>query len=162
MVFSKESCRANVEMCYVELIELKKSSIQCPSCFHYVFEGTCLCNCGKLVKLDPDAINRIKEAFEIHHKDRDALRSATKGDRGFTTIWDRWQNDDIYRQSQLAHNWSNALVRYLDHIVHFSIYHNVTQQQRERRVHILYLRSVDENRQASLSQRPRYWEAKPN
>ena len=65
MVFSKESSCAIFEMGNVELIELKKSSIQCPSCFHYVFEGTFLCNYGELVKLDPDAINGITIAAII-------------------------------------------------------------------------------------------------
>ena len=187
MVFSKESSRAIFEMCNVELIELKKSSIQWPICFRYVFERTLLCKCGKLLKPDQDSINRIKEAFEIlkapfssaspistrgskcgpnlwqihHQKARDALRSATKGDRGFTLISDRWQKDEIYRQSQLAHNWSDAWVPNLDHIVNFSIYHNATQQQRERNMNLLYFRSVDENRQAPLlSQRPGCREAK--
>ena len=90
-----------------------------------------------------------------HHKAREALRSATEGDRAFTSIWDRWQNDQIYRKSQLAHNWSDAWVRYLDHIVHFSICHNATQPQRERKMSLLHLRSVDGNKQAPpLSQRP--------
>ena len=40
MVFSKESSRVVFEMGNMELIELKKSSIQCPSCPHRVFEGT--------------------------------------------------------------------------------------------------------------------------
>ena len=151
------------------------------------FEGTLLCKCGKLIKPDQDAMNRIKETFEIleapyyrtspiskrgsksgpkmwqqhHHKARDAIRSATKGDRGFISIWDGWQNAEIYRESQLAQYWSDAWVRYLDHIVQFSIHHNATQQQRESTINVLYLRSVDENRQAPpLSQRPGYWEAK--
>ena len=69
----------------------------------------------------------------MHHREaRDASRSATKGDRKFTSIWDRWQNDAIYRHSQFVHNWSDAWVRYLDHTVHFSIYHNATQQQRKK------------------------------
>ena len=59
MVFSKESSRAIFEMGNVELNEWKKSSIQCPSCFHYIFEGTFRCNCGKPIKLELDAINRI-------------------------------------------------------------------------------------------------------
>ena len=54
MVFCKESN-----------VELKKSSIQCPSCLHNVFEATLPCKCGKLIKPDQDAMNRIKEAFEI-------------------------------------------------------------------------------------------------
>ena len=84
-----------------------------------------------------------------------------KGERKFTSIWDRWQNDVIHRQSQLVHNWSDAWIRYLNHIVQCSIYHNAPQQQRERNIHRLYFRSVDENRQAPpLSQRRGYQEAK--
>ena len=64
-MFSQESSQAIFDMGDVELIELKTSTIHCPSCHHYVFEGTLLCNCGKLLELDPDAINRSKEAFEI-------------------------------------------------------------------------------------------------
>ena len=40
MIFSEESSRAIFGMGNVELIELKKTSIQCPSCLHHVFEGT--------------------------------------------------------------------------------------------------------------------------
>ena len=59
-----------------------------------------------------------------------------------------------------VHNWSDAWVRYLDHDVQFSIFHGAPQQ-RERNMHILYLRSVDDNKQAPpLSQRPGYREAK--
>ena len=140
----------------------------------------------QVLKLDLDAINRIKEAFEIlkaplraspmstrgdkcgpnswqwhHHKARDAFRGAAKGERGFTSVWDRWRNDAAYRQSPLVHNWSDAWVRYLDHVVQFSIFHDAPQQQRERNMHILYLRSVDDNKQAPpLSQRRGYQEAK--
>ena len=38
MVFSEESSRAIFEMGNVELVELKKSSIQYPSCLQLVFE----------------------------------------------------------------------------------------------------------------------------
>ena len=165
---------------------MKKSSIQCPSCSHRVFEVTLLCKCGKLIKLDQDVMNWIKEVFKIlkapyyrtspistgdskrgqnlwqhHHKPRDALRSATKGARAFVSIWDGWQHAETYRKSPLAHNWSDAWVRYLDHVVHINIYHNATQPQRERAVNLLHLRSVGENEQAPLLwQRPGYREAK--
>ena len=154
MVFSKESSRAVFEMGNVELIELKKSSIQCPSCLQRVFEGTLLCKCGKLIKPEQDVMSRIKEAFEIQkntilphisdfHKRFEPVAAASpedsrriaeckKRDRAFTSIWDRWQKDEIYRKSQLVHNWSDARVRFLDHIVHFSIHHNAVQPQRER------------------------------
>ena len=102
--------------------------------------------CGKVRRPDKKLMNRIKEPFEAlkapyhhtspiitrdgkcgpnpwqeHHKARDTMRSAMKGDKKYTSIWDRWQHDDAYRTSQLAHNWSDAWVRYLDHIVHFDI-----------------------------------------
>ena len=40
MIFSEESSRAIFGMGNVELIELKKTSIRCPSCLHHAFEGT--------------------------------------------------------------------------------------------------------------------------
>ena len=39
MMYSHESGQAIFEMGNVELIELKTSRIQCPSCLHYVFKG---------------------------------------------------------------------------------------------------------------------------
>ena len=63
MVFSQESSQAIFEMGNVELIELKTSLIQCPSCLHCVFQGTILCNCGKHMRPDLDMIRRIKSCF---------------------------------------------------------------------------------------------------
>ena len=129
MVVNEESSRAFFEMDNVELIELKKSSTQCPSCLHHVFEGTLICMRGKLIRPNKDVMSRIKEAFEgpkapchrtssivtrgsrrgpnpwqqHHHKARDLLRSAANGERTFTSIWDRWQHDEIYRKYQLTH-----------------------------------------------------------
>ena len=91
----------------------------------------------KIIRPDKNVMNRIKQAFEAlkapcyrtspiitrgskcgpnpwqqyHRKARDALQSATKGERKFTSIWDRWQNDGAYRTSQLARDWSDAWVR---------------------------------------------------
>ena len=157
LVFSREYRQATLNKGNVELIELTKSTILCPSCAHDVFEGTFVCNCGEVLKLDQDAINRIKEAIDnlkvlfrtspiptrsaeygpspwqwYHHKGRDADRGLTKGFRRFTSIWERWQNDEVHKQSQFVHNWSDAWVRYLDHIVQFSIFHDASQQQREK------------------------------
>ena len=63
MVFIEGSSRAGIEMGNVELIELKKSSIQCPSCLQHVFEGTLICKCGKLMKPDQDVMNQIEESL---------------------------------------------------------------------------------------------------
>ena len=76
MMFSQESCQAIIEMGNAELIELKKSRVQCSSCLHHVFEGTsvrkwCAASCYQ-----------------------------EGNDRTFANIWDRWQNDLEYRKTQ--------------------------------------------------------------
>ena len=65
MVFSQESSQTIFEMGNVELIELKTSMNQCPSCLHNVFKGTLLCRCGKHIRPELDMMRRIKAAFEV-------------------------------------------------------------------------------------------------
>ena len=64
-VSSQEPSQAIFEMGNVELIELKTSRIQCPSCLHNVFKGTIICACGKHIRPDQEMIRRIKAALEI-------------------------------------------------------------------------------------------------
>ena len=98
---------------------------------------------------------------EHHHKDRDASRSATKGDKKYAPKWYWWQIDEVYRTSQKAHNWKDAWVRDLNFIVHFEISHNAPSWQRERYVHLIHLRSLDSNKQAlPIWERPGYKGAK--
>ena len=62
MMFSQESGQAIFEMGNVEIIELKISRIQCPSCLHYFFKGTIICSYGKHIRPDQEMIRRIKAA----------------------------------------------------------------------------------------------------
>ena len=63
-------------------------------------------------------------------------------------------------ESHFAIGWSDASVRYLDHIAQIDISHKATQEQRSRYHNLLYLLSVDEGRQAPpLSTRVGYQEA---
>ena len=140
--FIQESSQAIFDMGNVELTELKKSWIQCPSRLHCVFKVIILCSCGKHIRPDQEMIRGIKQAFEIprspffrtsmlnsrgfkhgpnlwqehHHRARDAPHGSSKKKRTSTWIWDRWQNDQTYRESQVAIGWSDAWVTYLDHI----------------------------------------------
>ena len=164
MVFGQESSQAVFEMGNVELIEFKTSMIQCPSFLHNVFKGTNLCRCGKHSRPHLDA-RRYKHGpnlwQENHHKAKDAPRGCSKNKRQSSSIWDRRQNDETYRESQLAINWSDAWVRYLDHIVKLDISHTAPHLQRNKYNNRLYLRSVDEDKQAPPpQQRPGYQDAK--
>ena len=97
---------------------------------------------------------------EHHHKAKDAPRGCSKNKRQYTSIWDRWQYDETYREFQLAIYWTDAWVRYLDHIAKIDISHTAPHLQRNRYNNLL-LRSVNEDEQAPpLPQRPRYQDAK--
>ena len=96
-----------------------------------------------------------------HHKAKDALRSTREDNRTCTSIWDRRQNDATYKKSQQDIGWSDAWVRYLDHIAQIDYSHNAPHEQRSINLNLIYLRYVDEDRQATpLSRRPRFEEAK--
>ena len=62
MMFSQESSQAIFEMGNVELLELKTSRIQCPSCLHYDFKGTIICARGKHIRPDQEMIRQILKA----------------------------------------------------------------------------------------------------
>ena len=76
-----------------------------------------------------------------HYKAKDALRGCSKNKRQYTSIWDRWQRDETYRESQLVPEWSDAWVRCLDHIANIDISHTAPHFQRNRCNNLLYLRS---------------------
>ena len=145
-----------------ELIELKNSSIQCPSYLHHIFE------IFEILKARYYQTSMIVTRGggcgpnpwpQHHHKAPDALRSATKGERTFTSILDRWQHDEIYRKSQLSHigrthgpgTWTTW---------RSSTSATMHRNCRERLVNLLHWRSLDSNKHAGpLWKRPGYQEA---
>ena len=72
-----------------------------------------------------------------HAKAMDARRGATKNSRKFTTVLDRWQNDEIYRASQLVHGWTEEYVKYLDYISKIDIIYDAPYNQRNRSANAL-------------------------
>ena len=169
MAFSKESRQAIFNMGNVELIELKKTTIQCPSCLHNVFEGTFLRNRGKLSKFDPDAINRIMEAFEILKAPFRTSPISTSGanvgrihGNGITTKlvthFEALQKaSEVLRQygidgkmMRLAGNLSLSIIgRMLGLDAWIILYNSVSTTMRrinneKEMLHVLYLRSVDD------------------
>ena len=126
-MFSQESSQAIFEMGNVELIELKNSRIQFPSCLHHALKGTTnyLSMCQIYQTQPGDFSQSVRKAFDVikttyfrashltskghkhlhqlwkkhHHKAKDALRGTRKDNRTCTSVWERWQNDATYRKS---------------------------------------------------------------
>ena len=171
MIFSEESSRAIYEMGNLELIELRQTSapIQCPSCLKRVLEGLNVCLCGVWLRPNQDTMNRIKARFEAliapycgatlqsrgrklghnqghkdHTKAADAKRGAKKpGDH--PSILSRWQNDEIYRASQVAIGWTETYVKYLDYLTTVDIKHDAPHRQSFRCENMILMRSDDPN-----------------
>ena len=61
----------------------------------------------------------------------DAKRGALKRGK-YTSILDRWQNDEVYRESQLVHGWTEEWVKYFDYISKIDVSHDAPYRQRLR------------------------------
>ena len=171
MMFSPESCQAIVEMGNKEFNKLKKSRVQWSSCLHYVFKGTITRSRWKHIRSNQEVIRRIRKAFDVfkmllfrvshpnsrgykhgsqlwqqyHHKANGALRAATrKKDRTVANFWDRWENYLKYEKHSKAIGWTDAFVRYLDHIVQIDISHEAPAEQRCRYSNLVYLRGMEQ------------------
>ena len=175
MIFSEESRRATYEMGNLELIGLRQTSatIQRPSCLKHVPEGLNMCLCGVWLRPNQSTRHRIRVAFAAlktpyyrtaitlssgkksghnqwqmdHLKAMDAKRGATQR-RDDTSVLSRWQNDEIYRASHLAHGWTETYVKYLDCISQIDISREAPHRQQHRCESTLYMRGVDSNLQA--------------
>ena len=89
-----------------------------------------------------NSVKREKERTQpvpgkIIKKAMDARRGATKRHE-YTSTLDRWQNDEIYRASQLVHGWTEEWVKYLDYISKIDISHEAPYRQRLRYESTLY------------------------
>ena len=137
------------------------------------FKGHFFADAGSTADLD--MMRRIKAAFARQRltqggtnmalisgrntttRQKDALRGCSENKRQYTSIWDRWQNDETYRESQLAINGSDAWTKKAQ--IHIS--HVAPHLQRNRYYNLFYSRSVNEDKQASPPpQRPEYQDAK--
>ena len=184
MIFSEESSRAIYEMGNMELIELRQTSatIQCPSCLKHVPEGLNMCQCGVWLRPNQSTMDRIRTAFAafensllpfhsnpVKRKEKWSQPMADGSSKShgckkrstethkYTSTVDRWQNDEVYRASQLVHGWTEEWVKYLDYISKIDISHDAPYRQRLRYESTIYMRGVDSNKQAGpLCQRPDY------
>ena len=92
--------------------------------------------------------------WQMDHTATDARRGATKRHE-YTSILDRWQKDEVYRASQLAHGWTETWVKYLDYISNIDISVDAPHWQRQRYESTVYMRGADFDKQAGpLCQRP--------
>ena len=150
--FSEEFSRAIHELGNIELHELGQicRTDQCQSCLKHVPEGLIFCSCGICLRPDEEQIQWIKAPVEAiivpyylarvnysrgnrhgeaqwqkdHSEARDARRGARR--KNHDSIVLRWQNDEMYRESQKVHGWTEDYCWYLDCLTKIDISHSAT------------------------------------
>ena len=141
-----------------------------------------MCQSGKWLRPNQSTLDRIRIAFAAlktpyyrtaviqsrglrrghnpwqkeHHKAMDAKRGVLKRGK-YISIWDLWQKNEVHRECQLVHGWTDEWIKYLEYISEIDISHNAPHRQRLRYESTVYMRGVDSNKQAGpLCQRPDY------
>ena len=129
LIISEESSRIIHELGNIKLYELGRTSrtIQCHSCFKYMPEGLAFC---PRINRPRDKKCGESQRQQDHWKAVDAIRGTTKRGHDTTTI--RWRKNEKYRNSQLAHGWTEEYCRYLDYLTTIDISHVATWEQRHR------------------------------
>ena len=88
----------------------------------------------------------------------DAKRGAKK--QNYATTLERWQGDQIYRDSQLKIKWTEVCDRYLDYFTTIDISHEPPHHQRHRNENTLTMSCNDPNLQSGhMKNRGSYWAA---
>ena len=73
-------------------------------------------------------------------------RTAKK--HGYTSVLDRWHNDETYRNSQVAIGWTKTYCKYLDYLHMVGISYTALYHQRCRYENTITMKSGDPDLQA--------------
>ena len=83
--------------------------------------------------------------FPEHHRRAKEMRSKIKRKKEFTSILDRFQRDEIFRESQLVHGWTEAWCKYLDYFANIDVPHQASSEQRTRFTELYHFRYASDN-----------------
>ena len=180
--FDKKESQKIFEQGNIELHELGQISrtVQCNSCLKHLPDGLIFCECDMCLRPDSGTTDKLSIKFKAmiapdyaakmncsrskkhgeaqwqkdHWKAKDALRAAIK--KGKESILQRWQEDEVYRESLAKHMWTESYRRYLDDISKIDISYTATYQQRLRYENTIALISNDHYQAGPLKNRTDY------
>ena len=73
------------------------------------------------------------------------MMSKIKRKKAYTSILDRFQRDETFHESHLAHGWTEAWCKYLDRIANIDISHQASSEQRARYPELYHFRYASDN-----------------
>ena len=85
------------------------------------------------------------QLWQKHHLDaKGFMRKITQKGK-YTSILDRFQNDDVFHSSQRQHNWTEESSKYLDYVRTSDITHSASPEQRKRYAALFHFRYHPKN-----------------
>ena len=99
--------------------------------------------------------------YQEHHlRAKDLMRMLKKIDGNYKTMIDGFQRDEIFRESQLAHGWTEEWCKYLDYLYTVDISHQASPEQRVRYKELYHLKYNPANEgKGPMKDRPDYRKA---
>ena len=150
--------------CELHEIQQRTDKVQCQRCYSYIEAGFQECPCGgqvEHVRRNASIRQKFKQLIADAYMTFQGTRGARHGiqpwqkhhflakefmrkihNKGiYTSILDRFQNDEVLHASQLQHNWTKEWCEYLDDIRTIDISHKASPEQLERYATLYHFRN---------------------
>ena len=126
--------------CELHEIQQRTNEVQCQRCYSYIEAGFQICPCRGKVNMSEEMLSSTRQKFmqliadaympfqmargaehgvqpwqKHHFLAKEFMRKINKKGT-YSSILDRFQNDEVFHASQLQHNWTKEWCEYLDYI----------------------------------------------
>ena len=150
--------------CELHEIEQRTDKVQCQRWYSLIEVGFQVCPRGGQLNMSEEMLSSIRQNFKQLIADAHMTFQGTRGARHgaqprqkhhflakelmrkigkkgiYSSILDRFQNDEVFRASQLQHNWTKQWCEYLDYIRTIDISHTASPEQLDRYATLYHFR----------------------
>ena len=151
--------------CELHEIQRRTNKVQRQRCCSYIEAGFQVCPCGGQLNMSEEMLSSNRQKIKQLIADACMTFQGTRGARHGIQPWqkhhilakefmrkigeqgiyssmiDRFQNDEVFHASQLQHNWTKAWCKYLDYIRTIGISHEASPEKLQRCAALYLFRS---------------------
>ena len=137
--------------CELHEIQQRTNKVHCQRCYSYIEAGFQVCPCGGKLNMSEEMLSSIRQKIKQLIADAYMTFQGTRGARHgvqpwqkhhyvakefmkkihkkgmYTSILDRFQNDEVFHAIQLQHNWTKEWCEHLDYIRTIDMLHSTVQ-----------------------------------
>ena len=162
-ILSDQAAKKILEASNCELHEIQQrtNKVHCQHCYSYIEAGFQVCSCGGQLDMSEEMLSSIRQkikqliadAFLTFRGARHGAQPCQKhhflakefmrkiGKKGiYSSMHNRFRNDEVLHASQLQHNWTKEWCEYLDYIKTVDVSHKASPEQLERYATLYHFR----------------------